>query len=44
MNCRRLYRMLPLKNRKKNKNKRKDAFRDKIEENVSKANQDNNEK
>jgi hypothetical protein len=29
---------------KKNKNKRKDAFRDKIEENVSKANQDNNEK
>lgn len=29
---------------KKNKNKRKDAFRDKIEENVSNANQDNNEK
>ena len=29
---------------KKNKNKRKDAFRDKIEENVSKANKNSNEK
>jgi len=29
---------------KKNKNKRKDAFRDKIEENVSKAKEDSNEK
>jgi len=29
---------------KKNKNKRKDTFRDKIEENVKKANQNTNEK